>query len=130
MVSWSFTRLKHGWDMQKDYFILYSLDPLTYTCWNLITHLYWKFALIHSYIHYKNIILCIECQIWTSLKIPTKSLKKNLRFMIKKGLNTHNECLNNFFWHNIFTTNTLCVNGCKMYECGKNQMPNYNVIFF
>jgi hypothetical protein len=28
-----------------------------------------------------------------------------------------------FFWSKIFTTNTLCANVYKMYECDKNQMP-------
>jgi hypothetical protein len=37
---------------------------------------YWKFDFIYRYIHYKGTILCIKGQIWTSLKIPTKSLKK------------------------------------------------------
>jgi hypothetical protein len=32
-----------------------------------------------------------------------------------------------FFWPNIFTTNTLCVNVYKMHECDKNQMPYCNV---
>jgi len=34
---------------------------------------------------------------------------------------------NNFFWPKIFTTNTLCTNVYKTYECGKNQMPYYDV---
>jgi hypothetical protein len=58
--------------------------------------------------------------------------EKNLGFchMRKKSSMTHKECLNNFFWPKIFTTNTLCVNVYKMYECEKNQMPYCNVIFF
>jgi hypothetical protein len=35
--------------------------------------------------------------------------------------------LNNFFWPKIFTTNTLCENLYKMYECDNNQMPYCNV---
>ncbi len=56
-------------------------------------------------------------------------LEKNPRlcFMRKKSSKTHKECLNKFFWPKIFTTNTLCVNVYKMYECDKNQMPYYNV---
>jgi hypothetical protein len=59
-------------------------------------------------------------------------LERNPRLcrMKKKGSRTHNECLNNFSWPKIFTTNTLCVNVYKMYECDKNQMRYYNVIFF
>jgi hypothetical protein len=34
------------------------------------------------------------------------------------------------FWPNIFITNTLDTNVHKMYECDKNQVPYYNVIFF
>jgi hypothetical protein len=51
--------------------------------------------------------------------------EKNLGLYImeKKSSMTHKECLNNFFWPNFFTTNTLCVNVYKMYECDKNQMP-------
>jgi hypothetical protein len=37
---------------------------------------------------------------------------------------------NNFFWPKIFTTNTLCINVYKTYECGKNQMPYYDEFFF
>jgi hypothetical protein len=54
-------------------------------------------------------------------------LEKNLGLCFmekKKGLE---KCLNNFFWPNIFTTNTLCVNVYKTYECEKNQMPYCNV---
>jgi hypothetical protein len=37
---------------------------------------------------------------------------------------SHNECLNNFFWFKIFITNILmCVNVYRMFECDKNQMP-------
>jgi hypothetical protein len=36
---------------------------------------------------------------------------------------THKECLNNFVWPKIFTTNTLCLNVHIMYEFDKNQMP-------
>ncbi len=56
-------------------------------------------------------------------------LEKNpkLCFMKEKNSRTHKECLNKFFWFKIFTTNTLCVNVYKMYECDKNQMPYYNV---
>jgi hypothetical protein len=32
-----------------------------------------------------------------------------------------------FFWPKSFTTNTLCVNVYKMYECDKKQMPYNNV---
>jgi hypothetical protein len=45
----------------------------------------------------------------------------------KKGSRIHKKCINNFFWPKIFTTNTLCANVHKMYECDKNQMPYYNV---
>jgi len=45
----------------------------------------------------------------------------------KKSLRTHKECLNNFFDSSFFTTNTLCANVYKMYECDKNQMPHCNV---
>jgi len=39
-------------------------------------------------------------------------LEKYIRLclMRKKGLGTHKECLNNFFWHEFFTTNTLYAN--------------------
>jgi hypothetical protein len=59
-------------------------------------------------------------------------LKKNPRLccMENKSLKTHKECLNNFFWFKIFTTNTLCVNEYKMYECDKNLMPYCNVKSF
>jgi len=50
--------------------------------------------------------------------------------MRKKRLRIHKECLNNFFWPKIFTTNTLCVNVYKMYEGDNNQMPYYNVKSF
>jgi len=56
--------------------------------------------------------------------------KLGLCFMRKKRLRIHKECLNNFFWPKIFTTNTLCVNVYKMYEGDKNQMPYYNVKSF
>ncbi len=56
-------------------------------------------------------------------------LEKNLGFcfMRKKSSRTQKECLNNIFWPKIFTTNTLCANVYKMYECDNNQMPYYNV---
>ncbi len=97
-----------------------------------MTRSYWKFDFIHGLINYKSTILCIEYQIWTSLRILTKSLKKIQNFVSwgKKRLRTCKECLNNFFWYKIFTTNTLCVNVYKMYECEKNQMPYCNVNFF
>ncbi len=52
-------------------------------------------------------------------------LKKNLGlyFLMKKSLRNHKECLNNFFWFKILTTNTLGTNVHKMYECDKNQVP-------
>jgi hypothetical protein len=34
------------------------------------------------------------------------------------------------FWPKIFTTNTLCANMYKIYECDKNQMLYYNVKCF
>jgi hypothetical protein len=46
-----------------------------------------------------------------------------LCFMRKINSKIHNECLNNFFLPKIFSTNTLCANVYKMYECDKNQMP-------
>jgi len=48
----------------------------------------------------------------------------------KKSSKTHKECVNNFFWPKIFTTNTLCANVHKMYECDKNQMPYCKCNFF
>ncbi len=59
-------------------------------------------------------------------------LKKNPKLccMKKESSRTHKECLNNFFWPNIFITNTLCVNVYKMYKCDKNQMPYCNVKSF
>ncbi len=48
----------------------------------------------------------------------------------KNNSKTRKECLNNFFWANIFTTNTLCANVYKMYEHDKNQMPYCNVKSF
>ncbi len=58
-------------------------------------------------------------------------LKKNpgLCRMRKKSSRIHKECLDNFFRPKIFTTNTLCVNVYKMYECDKNEMPYCNVRF-
>jgi len=58
--------------------------------------------------------------------------EKNSRLcrMRKKSSKTHKECLNNFFWLKIFTTNTLCVNVYKMYECDKNQVLYCNVKSF
>jgi len=50
--------------------------------------------------------------------------------MKKRSSRIHKECLNNFFWPKIFTTNTLCINVYKMYECYINQMPYYNVKCF
>jgi hypothetical protein len=47
--------------------------------------------------------------------------------MKKKSSRIHKQCINNFFWPKIFTTNTLCANVHKMYEYDKNQMPYYNV---
>jgi hypothetical protein len=41
----------------------------------------------------------------------------------QKSSRIHKECLNNFSWPKIFTTNTLCANVYKMYEFDKNQMP-------
>jgi hypothetical protein len=38
--------------------------------------------------------------------------------------------LNNFFWPKIFTINTLCANVYKIYECDKNQILYFHVIFF
>jgi hypothetical protein len=55
---------------------------------------------------------------------------KHLSHEEKKGSKTHKECLNNLFWPNIFTTNTLCVNVYKMYECDNSQMPYCNVKSF
>jgi hypothetical protein len=40
----------------------------------------------------------------------------------KKSSKTHKECLNNFFWPKILTTNTLGTNVHKMYDCNKNQL--------
>ncbi len=93
------------------------------TCyWNLMTHSYWQFDFTHNLIHYKGTIICIKCQIWTSSKIFTKSLKKIQDFVTWKKTNAkiHKECSNNFFWPKIFTTKTLYVNVYKMYACDKN----------
>jgi hypothetical protein len=35
-----------------------------------------------------------------------------------------------FFWPKSFTTNTLCANMYKIYECDNNQMLYYNVKSF
>jgi hypothetical protein len=53
-----------------------------------------------------------------------------LCFTRKKSSRIHKECLNHCFWPKIFTTNTLCVNVYKMYECDKNQMPYCTVKSF
>jgi hypothetical protein len=45
----------------------------------------------------------------------------------KKFKDSFKECLNNFFWPKSFTTNTLCANVYKIYECNKNQMHYCNV---
>ncbi len=50
--------------------------------------------------------------------------------MKKIKIKIHKECLNNFFWPKIFTTNTLCANVYKMYECDNNQMLYCNVKSF
>ncbi len=50
--------------------------------------------------------------------------------VLENNFRSHKECLNNIFWPKSFTTNTLCINVYKMYECDKNQMPCYNVIIF
>jgi hypothetical protein len=60
-------------------------------------------------------------------------LEKNPRLCFmknKKSSRIHKECLNNFFWPNIFIINTLCFNMYKIYECDKNQMPYCNVKSF
>ncbi len=54
-----------------------------------------------------------------------KHLKLCLLFFLSSR--THKECLNNFFWPKILTTNTLNTNVHKMYECDKNQVPYCNV---
>jgi hypothetical protein len=97
-----------------------------------MAHSHWKLDFIHRLMHYKGIIICIECQIWTSLNIPTKSLKNIQDFVTwgKKSSRIHKECLNNFFWPKIFTTNTLYLNVYKIYECDKNQMLYCNVKSF
>jgi hypothetical protein len=61
-----------------------------------------------------------------------QALEKNLRLycMRKKSSNTHKECLNDFFWPKISTTNTLCVNVYKIYVYDNNQMFYCNIIFF
>jgi len=48
--------------------------------------------------------------------------------MRKKKLK--DSCLNNFFWPKIFTTNILCLNVYKLYECDKNQIPSCNIKSF
>jgi len=55
--------------------------------------------------------------------------EKHLKLFLirKKSSKTHKKCLNNFFWPKILSTNTLCINVYKMYECDKNQMPYCNV---
>jgi len=56
-------------------------------------------------------------------------LEKNPWFcpMRKKKFKDSQGMSKQFFWPNIFTTNTLCVIVYKMHECDKNQMPYYNV---
>ncbi len=54
-------------------------------------------------------------------KIPRLCLMKKIK------IKTHKECLNNFFWPKIFTTNTLCANVYKMYACDNNQKLYCNV---
>jgi hypothetical protein len=65
-------------------------------------------------------------------KYSYQVLEKNPRLchMRKKSSKIHNEYLNDFFWPKIFTTNTLCVNVYKMYDCENNQMPYCNVKSF
>jgi hypothetical protein len=52
------------------------------------------------------------------------SLKTIENFVAQEKISSriHQKCLNNFFWPKTFTTNTLCVNVYKIYECDKN--PN------
>jgi hypothetical protein len=45
-----------------------------------------------------------------------------LCFKKNKSSKTHKECLNNFFWPKIFTTNILYANVYKGSECDKNKM--------
>ncbi len=57
-------------------------------------------------------------------------LEKNPKLCLirkNKCSRTYKECLNNFFWPKIFTTNTLGANMYKMYDYDKNQVPYCNV---
>jgi hypothetical protein len=56
--------------------------------------------------------------------------KKKLCFLQKRSSKIHKECLNNLFWHEVLTKNTLGTNEHKMYECDKNQMPYCNIKSF
>jgi hypothetical protein len=60
-----------------------------------------------------------------SYQVFGKNPTKTLSYEKKKFKDSFKDCLNNFFlaWR-IFTTNTLCVNVYKMYECDEN---HYNV---
>jgi len=51
--------------------------------------------------------------------------EKNPRlcFMRKKNSRIHKKYFLKNIWPKIFTTNTLCANVYKMYECDKNRMP-------
>jgi hypothetical protein len=63
-------------------------------------------------------------------KDPNLILDKYPRFCLmrkRKKFKSHKEHLNKKKLPKIFTTNTLCANVYKMYECDKNQMLYCNV---
>ncbi len=53
--------------------------------------------------------------------LPSPRKKSKTLFLEKKNSNIHKECLNNFFWPKILTTNNLGTNVYKMYECDITQ---------
>jgi hypothetical protein len=103
--------------------------PSFKTCCNLMAYSYWKFdffSWINTILKYYSMYSMSNLD---KFKNSYQVLENNPRFCLffKKSSKIHRECLNNFFWPKILSTNTLGINIHKMYECDKNQMPYCNV---
>ncbi len=114
---------KHGWGTKKDYFLLYPMDPLTKKHVIILSHIHvesWFSSRINKLLRYYSMHNMLNLN---KFQNSYQVLEKIQDFVSweKKSSRTHKDCLNNFFWPKILTTNTLNRNVIKCMNVTKTK---------
>ncbi len=100
------------------HFIFIELFIWTF-CWNLTTHLYWKFTLQRYHSMHRMLNLNkfkVSYQVFKKIQNFISLGKKRVQRFIK-------QCLSNFFWHKFFTINVLCIKNIKYMNVTRIKCP-------